>query len=131
MDHDGQQLKDNCATWKSEVESQVYRLSRDSKDSKLTLVLCLSPSAYGRALSKYSTGPFTKEEWDLVQKFSPSRKSVMSGPGNRLFGSNPQKPDTRPPSHTVKDYKPGHDYDSEPEMCFKPDVNDDSGQASQ
>lgn len=116
--------QEDRAAWKSEFQSQLGRVS---KEGKLTFVLCRSPSEYAKALNEYSVGPFSTKEEDLIKKF----KGVDTAGDFGLHAPSSQKTDRRPFSRTVKEYKPGHDYDSDPEVCVKPDVDDARDQASQ
>jgi hypothetical protein len=116
--------QEDRAAWKSEFQSQLGRVS---KEGKLTFVLCRSPSEYAKALIRYSVGPFSTKEEDLIKKFI----GVDTADDFGLHAPSSQKTDRRPSRRTVKDYKAGHDYDSEPGVCVKPDVDDARDQASQ
>jgi hypothetical protein len=109
-----QRFKGDRATWQSEVEKHVHKLSKDSKDSKLTIILCSTPSEYAKALSKFSVGPFTEREEDLLNKLGLSITGVTASQEIVLQKLISGKTDTNPPSRTVKGYEPGHGYDSDP-----------------
>jgi hypothetical protein len=116
--------QEDRAAWKGEFQSQLGRVS---KEGKLTFVLCRSPSEYAKALIGYSVGPFSTKEEDLIKKF----KGVDTADDFGSHAPSSQKTDRRASRRTVKEYKAGHDYDSDPEVCVKPDVDDARDQASQ
>jgi hypothetical protein len=120
--------KEDRATWKSELQSQVGRLS---EQENLTFVLCRSASEYAKALIEYSVAPFSTKEEGLLEKFDLSSKRVDTADDMGSHTTSSQKTDTRLPSRTVKAYKAGYDYDSDPEVCVKPDVDDNWDHASQ
>ena len=116
--------QEDRAAWRSEFQSQLGSVSREED---LTFVLCRSAFEYTKALSEYSVGSFSTKEENLMKKF----RGVDMADDFGSHATRSKKTDRRPPSRTVKEYKAGHDYDSDPEVCVKPDADDDWDRVSQ
>ena len=116
--------QEDRAAWRSEFQSQLGSVS---EEENLTIVLCRSASEYTKALSEFSVGSFSTKEENLMKKFKAF--NMADDFGSHATGS--EKTDRRPPSRLVNEYKAGHDYDSDPEVCVKPDADDDRDRASQ
>jgi len=99
------------ATWQSEVKSQLEILSNKKQR---TFVLCLSLSEYAEALSKYSAGPFSKQEENLSENSCHFPKDSTTTEEERVHQLDSQERETKPSSRIIKPYKAGYDYDSDP-----------------
>jgi hypothetical protein len=126
---DSQQFNNDRATWESAVKSRIQQLSKDSTDPKLTLVLCLCPSAYAEALSNYSVGPFSKQEHDLLRKYGLS-KNATRAEQIEVHDPSTQETDKSSPSRIINPYIPGHNYHSDSEIPTTI-FDDDSDHGSQ